>query len=603
MGSVWRAVRTPVWLARVVFLVGAVTATSALLPALRDRVAIVDQLVPTVFPAAAATGAAGVGVILIALSRGLRRGKRRAWALATVLAALTVVLHLVKGLDVEEASLSMALLVLLMTSGRHFDARPDPRSLGRSVAVLVGGTSAAWLLGCCWLSLDSDGQAPGTSVTDRLSQALLGLVGVPGPVRFIDPSDSSRASVALVVLGATLLLVAVLVALQPADGPHPLTEGESVALRGLLSRWGAVDSLSYFCLREDRSVIFSASGKSAITYRVVGTVSLAAGDPVGDPEAWPGAVTAWLEEARSFGWVPAVVGASEKGAAAFHRAGLDALELGDEAVVEVAGFALSGRRMRTVRQAVSRVERAGLAVSCHRVGDLSEERLSQLVAKAEQWRDGAVERGFSMALGRFGSLRDPAAVVAVSTDARGEVRGLLHFVPWGQDGLSLDVMRRDRRAENGIVEHLVAGVLAAAPGLGVSRISLNFAVFRSVFARGERLGAGPVLRLWRAVLLSLSRFWQIESLYRSNAKYQPEWVPRFICFRSPSDLPRVSLAALRAEALCAVPLRWKGRPDREVAVPERLPRSSWGRQDQTATAQEAGVGGRSDDPCRLPARR
>jgi hypothetical protein len=48
----------------------------------------------------------------------------------------------------------------------------------------------------------------------------------------------------------------------------------------------------------------------------------------------------------------------------------------------------------------------------------------------------------------------------------------------------------------------------------------------------ERLGAEPGLRLWRDVLLSLSRFWQIESLYRANAKYQPEWVPppRFICF-------------------------------------------------------------------------
>jgi Phosphatidylglycerol lysyltransferase, C-terminal len=41
----------------------------------------------------------------------------------------------------------------------------------------------------------------------------------------------------------------------------------------------------------------------------------------------------------------------------------------------------------------------------------------------------------------------------------------------------------------------------------------------------ERLGAEPGLRLWRDVLLSLSRFWQIESLYRANAKYQPEWVP------------------------------------------------------------------------------
>ena len=64
-------------------------------------------------------------------------------------------------------------------------------------------------------------------------------------------------------------------------------------------------------------MIFSKTGKAAVTYRVVGTVSLAAGDPIGDPEAWPGAIDAWLAEARSFGWTPAVLGASERGATAF----------------------------------------------------------------------------------------------------------------------------------------------------------------------------------------------------------------------------------------------------------------------------------------------
>jgi lysyl-tRNA synthetase class 2 len=118
-------------------------------------------------------------------------------------------------------------------------------------------------------------------------------------------------------------------------------------------------------------------------------------------------------------------------------------------------------------------------------------------------------------------------------------------------------MRRDRDAENGIVELMVSELMRAVPQLGVRHVSLNFAVFRSVFARGERLGAGPVLRLWRAVLLWASRFWQIESLYRANAKYRPEWLPRFICFRSSADLPRVGVAALRAEAFLVAPSWWR----------------------------------------------
>jgi lysyl-tRNA synthetase class 2 len=91
-------------------------------------------------------------------------------------------------------------------------------------------------------------------------------------------------------------------------------------------------------------------------------------------------------------------------------------------------------------------------------------------------------------------------------------------------------------------------------------MSLKFGAFRSTLERGARVGAGPVLRAWRRVLLLLSRWWQIESLYRANVKYAPEWAPRFVCFRRASDLPRVAVAALQAEALLVRPhLRWVAR--------------------------------------------
>lgn len=550
---VWAALRTPPWIARIVAAVGAMTILSALLPALHRRVDMVTAVLPNYAPAAATTGALAAGTILLLLSRALRRGKHRAWVLATVLSAVTVLLHLVKGLDVEEAVVTTSMLVLLVSARRNFTARPDPRSLSRVLAVALAGPVVATALGWLWLLMDVDGQAAGTTQLDRVRHAFVGLFGVTGPVRFVDPAAGDHAAIALLTLGATLVGALVLALMMPADGPHPLSAEEAARVRDLLRSWGQVDSLSYFATRDDRSVVFSRSGKAAVTYRVVGTVTLAAGDPVGDPEAWPGAIEAWLDEARSFGWVPAALGVSEAGATAFHRAGLDALELGDEAIVDVADFCLEGRSMRVVRQAVARCERAGLVVSCRRVRDLDDATRTEIRSRADEWRDGAVERGFSMALGRFVDPADGDSVVVLCRDRSGTLRGLLNLVPWGPDGLSLDLMRRDRAAENGIVELMVAALWRACPELGVRRFSLNFAVFRSVFARGERLGAGPVLRLWRSLLIALSRFWQIESLYRANAKYQPSWEPRFLCFRRAGDLPRIGTAALRAEAFLVAP--------------------------------------------------
>ncbi|WP_183407769.1 phosphatidylglycerol lysyltransferase domain-containing protein [Nocardioides marmoriginsengisoli] len=572
------ALRTPLWVSRIVFVVGAVSLASAYLPAIDARTHLVNQLIPDSFPAAATTGGAAIGVLLIVLSRGLRRGKSRAWWLALLLTVLATAIHLLRGLQAEQATLCLVLIALLVAARRNFTARPDPRSLRRMLAVLTLGPVLAVALGWLWLTVDRLGEAPGTTTADRLAQASLGLLGIPGPIDFVSTRSEAIAAVGLAVLGAGVILLAVVTALAPSGGPHRLTAEEDARVRALLDEWGWVDSLGYFATRDDRYVAFSPTGRSAVSYRVIGGVSFSAGDPLGHPDDWPQAVAAWLEETRSYGWAPANLGASERGAAVFHQAGLEVLEVGDEAILHASDFTLEGRPMRVVRQAIARAERSGLVVTVHRVADLPVDVREDLRSRAIAWRDGSIERGFAMALGRFGQERDDAGVVVVARHADGVVAGFLSFVPWGDDGLSLDLMRREPESVNGLVELMVSTLMDGIEPLGVNKVSLNFSAFRSVFARGERLGAGPILRAWRAVLLWASKFAQIEALYRSNVKYRPEWVPRFLVYGDMTDLPRVATAVLRAEALVVAPDWWRRfsrKPSRAGAV-EEIPEVSGG---------------------------
>ncbi len=208
--------------------------------------------------------------------------------------------------------------------------------------------------------------------------------------------------------------------------------------------------------------------------------------------------------------------------------------------------------MRNVRQMVTRVCRAGYVAEVRRVGDVPAEEIARLVRQADSWRGNPTERGFSMALGRIGGSGDERCVIATATQD-GALKALLHFVPWGDDGLSLDLMRRDKSAQPGLNDFMIAETIKAAPDLGVRKISLNFAAFRAALERGERIGAGPITRAWRRILLFLSRWFQIESLYKFNAKFAPQWVPRFMVFASARDAVRVALAALEAEAFLVWP--------------------------------------------------
>jgi lysyl-tRNA synthetase class 2 len=326
-------------------------------------------------------------------------------------------------------------------------------------------------------------------------------------------------------------------------------------------------------------VVFAPNGRAAITYRVEVGVCLASGDPIGDPRAWPAAIAAWLELCETYGWAPGVMGASSGGAQAFREAGLNALELGDEAILHPDTYKLSGPDMKPVRQAVTRARRAGLTVRIRRHRDLVPEELSEVTKRADAWRDTETERGFSMALGRLGDPADSDCLLVEAVKGKAGDRGsdeevvaMLSLVPWGTNGVSLDLMRRSPQSPNGTIELMVSELCLQSEGIGITRISLNFAMFRSAFEEGAQLGAGPVARLWRGLLVFFSRWWQLETLYRSNMKYQPEWVPRYACYEDARLIPRVGIASVIAEGFLVLPFskRSEQHTGHHIAAPQTL---------------------------------
>ena len=443
-------------------------------------------------------------------------------------------------------------LVVLLLARTRFTARMERGNGWKALGIFLALIAIATMIGFGLLMAFPHTL---TAVSDRFAWALDNVLG--GLTSTNEPDVAGRGphwvTFLCGLMGAIALVVAAFVLFRPNRGRRSLDAADEQRIRTLLARYGDQDSLGYFATRRDKAAYFPDSGKSAITYRVIAGVSLASGDPLGEVAAWPEAIKGWLTTARYFGWTPAVMGASETGAKAFAAAGLKAFDLGDEGVLEVRDFSLEGRSMRVVRQAVSRIERAGYTVRVRRHRQLPAQEMAEVTTCADAWRDTATERGFSMALSRLGDPNDGNCVLVECFDGDGRRRALLSLVPWGSNGLSLDLMRRDRSAENGVMEFMVTTLAQEARVLGVERISLNFAVFRSTFEEGERIGAGPVLRLWRALLMVGSKWWQLESLYRANAKYNPVWTPRFLCFPSGRGLLRVGIASGIAEGHVPVP--------------------------------------------------
>jgi lysyl-tRNA synthetase class 2 len=522
---------------------GLVNVGSALTPGLHSRTRLLLELVPREVPVAAHALALSAGVALIILGVYLMRRRRRAWALAVAVLAVAGALNLLKGLDVEEALACWALAALLVWGRGAFTVVHEDSGwrepLLRSAAILTGvfAASIATLLAV------SHWGTPGLNPARTLAELTAALTLSPGPVHYRDHFEWVPG--ALVVLWTGGLATVAWQLFRPLAGPRGLPPGELRPLAQELVASHGTDTLSFFKLRTDKHHFFDRSRRAFVGYRIETGVLLVSGDPVGPAEAVPGLLQDLCGFAEARGLAIGVVGASEEFAELAAGAGLASFYIGDEGIVELAGFSLEGRAIRKLRQAVTRVRKAGYTVALQSMGELSEPELRELEEVSDRWRGEEPERGFSMAIDSLRGDHLDESLVVVARDAEGEVRGFLHFAPcYGRSAVSLGLMRRDRDTVNGLTEYLVVSAIEMLRERGVEEMSLNFAAF----ARWLRNPSGLVERTLGRLVTLANPYFQIESLYRFNAKFSPRWQPRYLLYeRGPLGFARTGLAAMFAE--------------------------------------------------------
>src|SRR5436190_9630920 len=455
--------------------VGAIGIVSGLTPEMANRVEVVQGILPPGWPEAARVLTVAFGIGLIWLSRSLAKRRLRAWRLAVAVVCASAAAHLAKGLDFEEATISLLLLVALVLRRRRFDVPGDPTSVRPLLG--LGAALAGIAAVVSWAELR------GIELSHRTGDGLLGLAVVCG-------------------------FLALYFWLRPFGHAVAQTVGERSVARQLVDAYGS-DSLSFFALRRDKSYLFSPSGRAFLAYRVVAGTALVSGDPVGDEAEIDDLLAELRRIARASGWRFAVVGASDAHLERYRALGLKPVAIGEEAVLDPREFTLEGRAIRKVRQSVSRLGKAGYSFRIVAADEVTPALEAELEDVSAAWRCGEPERGFSMSID---DLHVPGTVLALAEDAEGPVGGFLHLAPsFAGSGWSLSAMRRRWDAPNGLTEFLVVEALAWARDTGASELSLNFCALTD-FLAPERVKT-PVRRVVRRGILLVDNVFQLEPLY------------------------------------------------------------------------------------------
>ncbi|MGO9272376.1 MAG: bifunctional lysylphosphatidylglycerol flippase/synthetase MprF [Terriglobia bacterium] len=497
------------------------------------------------------------GLVLIGLGRGLGRGKRRAWQLASLVVCASLVLHLMRSRHPAFLLPPLALLVYLVRERRNFIAGSDPVSTRRSLLLAPVLLAAVVVYGSVGQYRLRHSITPPFGWGRAVRAALLAAVfsDSPGVAPLTRQADAFLDSIPWLSVASAVLLVWLLlrpVILRRLDPAFP-------EARSLIRRYGGF-STAAFAAEPDKHHFLAAGGRAVVAYRVSTRVAVTLGDPIGPPEAVPSAVDEFLAHCRRHDWVPCFFIVSPAHVGFYQQRGLRTLKMAEEAVIPLARFHLHGARMQKLRQSIHRVEREHPDLEARFFdGAPPEEIEEQLEIVSNQWlaRKRVSELGFAQ--GRFDPSLLPSQTLAVAC----ERDRVFAFVSWrvfavahpapnvgpasapspqAASGLVLDLMRYADHAPKFVMDWLIARALLHFQQQGFAAASLANASFANTAPVDEftRLDRGV-----RFLYENLRGIYEFKSLFQFKKKFNPEWQGRYVAFPSLEALPRIGIALAR----------------------------------------------------------
>ncbi|WP_222598599.1 bifunctional lysylphosphatidylglycerol flippase/synthetase MprF [Lentzea tibetensis] len=502
-------------------------------------------------------------LLLLALAEGLRRGRRFAWwgalSLNLGLAGLMgwYVWNYVRFADQSVTPgqlmefgipllLPLAIVIVLLSTRKHFPLATGVRRFWTITGSGFLALSALYVFGGY---LIRDQFAPEATFTELVADL---------PARFLPPgylgllparfrADDIVATLLFEYTGMVFWLVVLIGLLQVSWRARPVCADSAAAqARALMVAHGGT-SLSYMTTWRGNHYWFTPDGSAAVAYRVVATIALTVGDPIGAPDARREAVRGFASFCAHQGWTPCLysISAELRDTVAAH--GWQTVQVAEDTVIPLPPLSFTGKKWQDVRTALNKATKEGITAEWWTWRDAPLALTDQIRSISSEWvaDKGLPEMGFT--LGGLDELSGDGVRLLIAVDADRTVHGITSWLPVYVDGTvtgwTLDFMRRRASGFRGSMEFLIASAALTLREEGAEFLSLSGAPLARL-DRGERPRAlQRVLDLTGQVLEPVYGF---RSLFAFKAKFQPVYRPMFMAYPDSAALPRIANAVSRA---------------------------------------------------------
>jgi len=518
---------------------GLINIFSVIGPSLPERAVIIHGVFPLEFVHLSRFLSLLIGFALVISSVNIYKRKRRAFHLVLSLAVLSIIFHLTKGLDYEEAACSGLLLIVLFVARRRFRVLSGIPDFRWGVIRLAIALAAALLYGVAgfWL-LDQREFGIDFSIGDSIHRTLLflSLIGDPGVVPHTRYARWFLESMYLST--ATMIAYSVYAIFRPVVYRYRTLTHERPLAQKITEQHGR-SALDYFKYWPDKTYFFSPSRRSYIAYKVGGGYAMALGDPVGPDEEIERIIRDFSDLCDQNDWRVAFHQTLPDFLPIYKTLGFRKLKIGDDAVVELAEFSLDGKHAKKMRHTVNQLEKDGVRFLYY-PPPIAADVMMQAKEVSDAWLriPGRRERTFS--LGMF----DPEYVrhtpIYAAADPAGRLLSFVNVIPsFCRGEATIDLMRYRIDAPAGMMDYLFIKLLLAKKQEGYARFNLGMAPMAGFQEKEE-----ASMEEWavHSFMQHMNFLFSYQGLRAYKAKYATTWEPRYVIYRNILNLPLLARA-------------------------------------------------------------
>ncbi|MGY3052169.1 phosphatidylglycerol lysyltransferase [Pedobacter sp. UYEF25] len=526
----------------VILVLGVVNIVSAVSPAIPARLRLVRDILPENIIITSNALVMVTGLIFILISIFLLMGSKRAWYVAFSLTILSIIGHLLKAADYEEALLAAVAGVSLLYTKTNYKLKPNPKFVTISYFIFIYAIGAVFLYGVLGFYFINDRHF---GVDFTFVQSLKAVLKV---IFFIDDKAlvpltpfGHRFEESIYLASGSVILFIVFSVFKPYFTKPYNTEREFEEAEALVKQNGC-SALDYFKTYPDKFIHFNGDKSAFISFKVTRHFAIVLEDPVAanveDKLLMINQFEAWCKET---GFIAAYYRVPEESLCFYTSIKKKFIPIGEEAVLNLRSFTLDGGKMKTTRSAINRLTGDGYVFKAYS-GPQKEGLLQKLQTVSEQWLKDLGQEEVAFTQGVFDSSILKHQTILTIEDAEKKVYAFLNLIPdYAPNEATYDLIRKATDAPNGVLDMLLGKTFLYLKEQGFDAVNMGLAPLSGID------GVDLTQKTIKYAYEHLRVFAQFKGLRKYKEKFYPTWNKKYLVYshqyhllQVPNALKRVS---------------------------------------------------------------